>query len=57
VIRRPLRFYRWLGRKAALRAANRSDQRMRPVVCVTTNRVMIALTVIASPLKPFQKNA
>jgi len=39
------------------RAANRSDQRMRPVACITTNSVMTAMIVIESPVNPRQKNA
>src|SRR5262249_42906977 len=35
----------------------RSDQRIRPVACITANRVTIEMMVIASPVKPFQKNA
>ena len=37
--------------------ANFSVQRMRPVICITTNSVTIAPMVIASPVKPGKKNA
>ena len=42
---------------ALLRAEKCSDQRILPVVCITTNNVMIAITVIDKPVKPCQKNA
>ncbi len=37
--------------------ANLSFQRIFPVACITTNRVMIEPLVIARPVKPFRKNA
>ena len=46
-----------LGAVISPRVANRSDQRILPVTCITTNRVTIAMIVIASPVNPFQKNA
>src|SRR5215475_11892115 len=39
------------------RTAKRSDQRIRPVACITTNNVTIAITVIESPVNPRQKKA
>ena len=41
----------------AFGAANFSFQRIFPVACITTNNVMIDPMVIASPVKPFRKNA
>src|SRR5689334_21783789 len=36
---------------------NFSFQRMRLVICITTNSVSTAPIVISSPVKPFRKNA
>ena len=44
-----------LGRLGRL--PNFSDQRILPVTCMTTNKVITEMIVIASPVKPFQKNA
>lgn len=49
--------YKALGSGLRDRAAKRSDQRIRPVACITTNSVMIAITVIESPVNPRQKKA
>jgi hypothetical protein len=49
--------YPALGSGSPARAANRSDHLILPVTCMTTNSVMMAMMVIASPVKPFQKNA
>jgi hypothetical protein len=46
-----------LGSGTRERAANRSAHRILPVTCMTTNSVIMAIIVIASPVNPFQKNA
>src|SRR5882672_5441793 len=51
------RHYSVFGSGLRDRAAKRSDQRMRPVACITTKSVMMAMIVIARPVKPRQKNA
>jgi hypothetical protein len=38
-------------------SVNFSFQRIFPVACITTNKVMIEPIVIAKPVKPFRKNA
>jgi hypothetical protein len=50
-IRRPALY----GRPAG--PANFSAQRIRPVICMATNRVTIAPMVIARPVKPSKKKA
>lgn len=37
--------------------ANFSAQRIRPVICITANSVMIAPIVTDNPVYPFKKNA
>jgi hypothetical protein len=45
------------GRGTAPRDFSLSDQRIRPVACMTINNVTIEMIVIANPVNPFQKNA
>lgn len=47
----------WPPDYLALTAANFSAQRIRPVICITTNSVMIEPMVIASPVNPLKKKA
>jgi len=41
----------------AVGVANLSLQRMRPVICITTNRVRMEPTVITRPVNPLKKKA